>query len=123
MLEKTGMAEGEVTAEIERYIVMPGQACAYKVGMLKIQELLARARQRLGERFDQREFHDIVLKNGAGFVTSSRPPSPHACSPGCARRPWPRSARAAGRRRQSAGRRDRDETAREGGTPRWRSGS
>jgi uncharacterized protein (DUF885 family) len=65
MLEKTGMAEGEVTSEIERYIVMPGQACAYKVGMMKIQELRARAQQQLGERFDQREFHDVVLKNGA----------------------------------------------------------
>ncbi len=65
MREKTGMAEGEVTSEIERYIVAPGQACAYKVGMLKIQELRARARQQLGEKFDQREFHDVVLRNGA----------------------------------------------------------
>ncbi len=65
MLEKTGMGEKEVTAEIERYIVNPGQACAYKVGMLKIRELRARAQQELGEKFDQREFHDTVLKNGA----------------------------------------------------------
>jgi uncharacterized protein (DUF885 family) len=65
MLEKTGMGEKEVTAEIERYIVSPGQACAYKVGMLKIRELRARAQQELGARFDQREFHDAVLKNGA----------------------------------------------------------
>jgi uncharacterized protein (DUF885 family) len=65
MREKTGMGEKEVTAEIERYIVMPGQACAYKVGMLKIQELRARAEQQLGEKFDQREFHETVLKNGA----------------------------------------------------------
>ena len=65
MREKTGMGEKEVTAEIERYIVMPGQACAYKVGMLKIQELRARAEQQLGEEFDQREFHETVLKNGA----------------------------------------------------------
>ena len=65
MLEKTGMGEKEVTAEIERYIVMPGQACAYKVGMLKIRELRARAQKELGEKFDQREFHDTVLKNGA----------------------------------------------------------
>jgi uncharacterized protein (DUF885 family) len=65
MLDKTGMGEKEVTAEIERYIVSPGQACAYKVGMLKIRELRTRAQQELGARFDQREFHDAVLKNGA----------------------------------------------------------
>ncbi len=65
MLEKTGMGEKEVTAEIERYIVNPGQACAYKVGMLKIRELRTRSQQELGAKFDQREFHDVVLKNGA----------------------------------------------------------
>jgi len=65
MREKTGMGEKEVTAEIERYIVSPAQACAYKVGMLKIQELRARAEQELGTKFDQREFHDALLKNGA----------------------------------------------------------
>jgi uncharacterized protein (DUF885 family) len=65
MLEKTGMGEKEVTAEIDRYIVMPGQACAYKVGMLKIMELRQRAQQELGAKFDGREFHDVVLKDGA----------------------------------------------------------
>jgi uncharacterized protein (DUF885 family) len=65
MRDKTGMGEKEVTAEIERYIVMPGQACAYKVGMLKIQELRKRAQTELGQKFDQRQFHDTVLKNGA----------------------------------------------------------
>src|SRR6266542_1947051 len=54
MHEKTGMGEKEVRSEIERYIVMPGQACAYKVGMLKIQELRARAAKELGVKFDQR---------------------------------------------------------------------
>jgi uncharacterized protein (DUF885 family) len=65
MRDKTGMGEKEVTAEIERYIVNPGQACAYKVGMLKIQELRKRAQTELGTKFDQRQFHDAVLKNGA----------------------------------------------------------
>ena len=65
MREKTGMGEKEVTAEIERYIVNPGQACAYKIGMLKIQELRKRAQTELGTKFDQRQFHDVVLKNGA----------------------------------------------------------
>jgi len=65
MREKTGMGEKEVTAEIERYIVNPGQACAYKVGMLKIQELRKRAQAELGTKFDQREFHDVILRNGA----------------------------------------------------------
>ena len=65
MRDKTGIGEKEVKAEIERYIVIPGQACAYKVGMLKIQELRTRAQQELGDKFDQREFHDTLLKNGA----------------------------------------------------------
>ena len=65
MREKTGMGEKEVTAEIERYIVNPGQACAYKIGMLKIQELRKRAQTELGPKFDQRQFHEAVLKNGA----------------------------------------------------------
>ncbi len=65
MLEKTGMGEKEVTAEIERYIVSPGQACSYKIGMLKIQELRAKTQKELGEKWDEREFHDVVLKNGA----------------------------------------------------------
>jgi len=65
MLAKTGMPENEVVSEIERYIVMPGQACAYKVGMIKILELRQRAKTELGERFNLLDFHDVMLKNGS----------------------------------------------------------
>ena len=65
MLANTGMAESDVTSEIERYIVMPGQATSYKVGMMKILEIRAAAKQRLGEQFSLSEFHDVVLTNGA----------------------------------------------------------
>ena len=65
MLDNTGMGEGDVEAEIERYIVNPGQALAYKVGMMKLVELRERAREQLGDKFDIREFHDEVLKNGS----------------------------------------------------------
>ncbi|MFD2561914.1 DUF885 domain-containing protein [Aquimarina rubra] len=65
MVQNTGMTTTEVTTEIERYIVWPGQACAYKIGMLKILELREKAKQKLGDRFDLREFHNAVLKNGA----------------------------------------------------------
>jgi uncharacterized protein (DUF885 family) len=65
MLHNTGMAESDVVAEVERYIVMPGQACSYKVGMLALLEQREKAREALGERFDLRAFHDVVLRNGA----------------------------------------------------------
>ena len=65
MRSTTGMTETDVTAEIERYIVWPGQACAYMVGKLKILELRDRAQAALGARYDEKAFHDVVLKNGA----------------------------------------------------------
>ena len=65
MLVNTGMAESDVVSEIERYIVLPGQATAYKVGMMKILELREKAMNALGDSFDLRDFHDVVLKNGA----------------------------------------------------------
>jgi uncharacterized protein (DUF885 family) len=65
MMDKTGMPETDVTAEIERYLVMPGQALAYKVGMNKILELRERAKTELGPKFDIKAFHDVVLTGGS----------------------------------------------------------
>lgn len=65
MVRNTGMTRSAVVTEIERYIVMPGQACAYKIGMLKILELRAKAKQALGNSFELKDFHNVVLKNGA----------------------------------------------------------
>jgi uncharacterized protein (DUF885 family) len=65
MLNNTGMAESDVISEIERYVVMPGQATAYKVGMMKILEVRKKAKTALGDKFVLSEFHDVVLKNGA----------------------------------------------------------
>lgn len=64
MKEKTGMSDTEVRSEIERYIVWPAQALSYKVGMLKVLELRQLAMDALGNDFDYKEFHSILLDNG-----------------------------------------------------------
>ena len=64
MTAKTGMPQTDVVAEIERYLVMPGQALAYKVGMNKILSLRERARAQLGAKFDLKRFHNLVLTGG-----------------------------------------------------------
>jgi uncharacterized protein (DUF885 family) len=69
MVATTGMNESEVVSEVERYMGQPGQACAYKVGQLKILELRERARQALGTRFNLRDFHAVVLENGSMPLT------------------------------------------------------
>lgn len=63
--EKTPIAEEAIISEVRRYLVLPGQATAYKIGMLKIIELRENAKKALGERFDIRGFHDTVLGGGA----------------------------------------------------------
>ena len=65
MLQNSGMTETEVVAEVERYIAIPSQALAYKVGALKIQELRKRAEEKLGDAYDIRDFHAQVLDTGA----------------------------------------------------------
>jgi uncharacterized protein (DUF885 family) len=63
--DNTGKTDQDITVEVDRYIVWPGQALAYKLGQLKIRELRAEAERRLGPKFNIRAFHDAVLEQGA----------------------------------------------------------
>ncbi len=65
MLDNSSLAESDVTAEVERYIVWPGQALGYKLGQIHISALRAKAEEQLGAAFDVREFHSQVLRDGA----------------------------------------------------------
>ena len=65
MLGNSGMGRTDATAEVERYIAIPGQALAYKIGSMTIQRLRRQATKELGDRFDVRAFHEQVLGSGA----------------------------------------------------------
>jgi uncharacterized protein (DUF885 family) len=62
--ENTPNSENSCTKAIERYIVMPGQATAYKVGMIHILKMRTKAKEALGQKFDIRKFHDVFLTSG-----------------------------------------------------------
>ncbi len=64
MKKTTGMSDTQVRVEIERYIVWPGQALSYKIGMLKILELRERAKEKMGDQFNLKDFHSIILNQG-----------------------------------------------------------
>jgi uncharacterized protein (DUF885 family) len=65
MISKTGMSPDEVTREIERYCIWPGQATSYKIGQLAILRMRADAEKALGDRFDLPAFHELILMNGS----------------------------------------------------------
>ena len=64
LVENTPNPKGDAIKAIERYIVMPGQATAYKIGMIKIIDLREEAKEKLGDKFDLAEYHDVVLASG-----------------------------------------------------------
>ena len=58
------IAYGISASEVERYVVLPGQACSYKIGELRILAIRDAARQKLGAKFSLKEFHNVILRNG-----------------------------------------------------------
>ena len=64
-MDNAGKSELDIVNEIDRYINWPGQALAYKIGQMKLLELKRKAKEKLGTKFDIRDFHDTVLREGA----------------------------------------------------------
>ena len=75
--DNTGKTDQDITVEVDRYIVWPGQALAYKLGQLKIRALRMEAEQRLGPKFGVRKFHDEILEQGAVPLTVLEPQVKH----------------------------------------------
>lgn len=65
MAQRTTMPREEIVSEVDRYIVWPGQATAYMLGMLEIQRLRDQAQRELGPKFDIKAFHDRILEDGS----------------------------------------------------------
>lgn len=67
--DNSPISDGAIKTEVQRYFVWPGQATSYKIGMLKILELREKAETELGDKFDIRAFHDVILGSGAVPLT------------------------------------------------------
>ncbi len=65
MIQNTGLSRGDMEYEVSRYIAIPGQATAYDIGFIKILELRQKAQDQLGDKFDLKKFHNVILSNGA----------------------------------------------------------
>jgi len=65
LYEQSGFSMTQVTTDIDRYVIWPGQAVTYTVGLLKMLELRDKAKEALGDRFDIKQFHNVILENGA----------------------------------------------------------
>jgi uncharacterized protein (DUF885 family) len=84
MLANTALSPGNIANEVDRYIAWPGQALGYMIGRLRIRSLREQAQQRLGPRFELRDFHDTILGQGAmplgvleAVVGADAAPRPH----------------------------------------------